>query len=83
MLVLFIGHFYDLNDIYSGMAIKVNFGTGKERKLYDVKSICIKLGRKRATALPIFHSFTGSDTASTFRSRGKKQLSRLGSALEK
>ena len=37
-----------------------------------INIICNALGRNRSMALPIFHSFTGCDTTSSFWERGKK-----------
>ena len=72
VLVLIIGHFHELKEIFSGLRVTVDFGTGKTRKLFDVKRICEKLGRNKSIALPVFHSFTGTDTTSAFREKGKK-----------
>ena len=72
VLVLIIGHFHEFNEIYCGLHVIVDFGTGKTRKLSDVRGICEKLGKNKSIALPVFHSFTGSDTTSAFRGRGKK-----------
>lgn len=72
VLVLLIGHFYDLNDTFPEMEVAVDFGIGKERRMYDIRTISTKLGRNKSIALPVFHSFSGTDTTSAFRGRGKK-----------
>ena len=72
VLVLIIGHFHKLEEMYSRLRVTVDFGTGKTRKLFDVRGICEKLGRDKSISLPVFHSFTGTDTTSAFRGRGKK-----------
>ena len=54
------------------MEVVVDFGTGKERRMYDIRAISTKLGRNKSIALPVFHSFTGTDTTAAFRGVGKK-----------
>ena len=52
--------------------IWVAFGAGKHFMYYRINYICHMLGEDKSLALPVFHSFTGSDTTSAFFGRGKK-----------
>ena len=50
----------------------IDFGTGKAHRYIPVHTICQNLGPDRCCALPLFHSFTGCDTTSSFLGIGKK-----------
>ena len=50
----------------------IHFGSGKNFRVIDVISICSGLGIACSCVLPLFHSFTGCDTVSSFAGRGKK-----------
>ena len=72
LLLHSIEHFPDLSSSYPRIEVYVDFGSGKDRRFYDIRKICNKLGRRKSRALPVFHSFTGADTTSAFRGKGKK-----------
>ena len=50
----------------------IAFGTGKNFIHIHINEICSSLGKDRSMTLPIFHSFTGCDTMSSFYGKGKK-----------
>ena len=50
----------------------VAFGTGKSFRFIAAHEIANTLSPDRCEALPMFHAFTGCDTVSCFRGRGKK-----------
>ena len=50
------------------LQIFISFG----KLCYDALDIATKLGSDRCRAFMLFHAFTGSDTTSFFRSKGKK-----------
>ena len=66
VLVLLVGHFYNFSDQISWLILKL------ERRRGCIRAISTKLGRNKSIALPVFHSFTGTDTTSAFRGVGKK-----------
>lgn len=72
VIVILVGIYFQLCEVYQDCEIWVGFGTGKHYKCYSINSICLHLGKRRSRALPFFHSFTGSDTTSQFLGRGKK-----------
>lgn len=72
VVVILIGMFHSLTSQYEDAAIWVAFGTGKNFMYLNINAIYHSLGRDKAKALPMFHSFTGCDTTSTFFGRGKK-----------
>ena len=47
-------------------------GVGQNYRYISAHGIAAMLGRDKATCLPLFHSFTGCDTVSSFNNIGKK-----------
>lgn len=72
VIVILVGVFHDILAKYPIADIWVAFGMGKKYRMYHINSICEHLGEERSRALPIFHAFTGCDTTSAFRGKGKK-----------
>lgn len=70
----------DVVIICIGMTQKLNinelwiiaFGTGTSSRYLAVHEIASRLGPEKARSLPVFHAFTGCDTASCFSGKGKK-----------
>ena len=50
----------------------IAFGTGQNFKYIPADEIASRIGPERATALPMFHAYTGCDVVSSFTRRGKK-----------
>ena len=50
----------------------VHFGTGKNFRVIDAISLSKGIGLMISKILPLFHSFTGCDTVSSFAGKGKK-----------
>ena len=48
-------------------------GTGNYRKLVNVTNIAESLVAPLCQAMPFLHAFTGCDTISAFRNKGKKK----------
>ncbi len=71
-VVVLIGKFHHLITLCQEVSIWVAFGTGKNFTYHHINAIYENLGREKSLALPVFHSFTGCDTTSTFFGRGKK-----------
>ena len=67
-----MGEFYDLLQQHPAADIWLAFGTGTKFRHIHVNTMCNVLGIEKSIALPVFHSFTGCDTASTFFGKGKK-----------
>ena len=60
----------------------IDFGTGKNRKLYAIHNIHSQLGQDKAEALLFFHAFTGCDQVSYFNSIGKKKAWKTWMAMD-
>ena len=74
IVVLLIGHFFNLHENHLNIDLWVAFGVGKNFQYIHSNSICNDLGREQSRALPIFHAFSGCDTTSPFCGKGKKSV---------
>ena len=72
VIVVLVCVYFQLYSLFPDISILVGFGAGKHFKCYNINSIAEILGEQASTALPFFHSFTGSDTTSQFLGKGKK-----------
>lgn len=72
VIVILIGKFYQIQKLHPKADIWVAFGTGKNFSYIHVNVIAQSLRKENCTALPMFHSFTGCDTVSSFFGKGKK-----------
>ena len=52
--------------------IWVDFGTGENRRTFDINQIHEHVGESISLALPFFHSFTGCDSTASFYGKTKK-----------
>ena len=50
----------------------ITYGSGKDVQHMPAHVVASSLGPSKASALPMFHALTGSDTVSFFRNPGKK-----------
>lgn len=72
VLVILVGHFFDLLQLQPDLKLSVAFGVGKDFCFHNINTISQSLGERIARALPVFHAFSGSDTTSYFFGKGKK-----------
>ena len=82
VIAILVGAFFDLTSTHPSADIWVAFGTGKHCRFYSINTICTSIGEPRSRALPVFHAFSGSDTTSAFRGRGKKSAWQAWQAYE-
>ena len=72
VIFILVGVCAKLATIQPSADIWVALGTGKNYTLYSIVHICASLGHHKSQALPVFLAFTGCDTTSSFRGKGKK-----------
>jgi len=72
VLVILVGVFNKLIAINADIELWVAFGTGRHFTLHHINAIVNHLGVRVSKALPVFHSFTGCDTVSSFFKKAKK-----------
>ena len=52
----------------------VSFGTSKNRRWFPIHDLTTRLGPNKSKGLLFFHAFSGCDTVSGFRGKGKKSF---------
>ncbi|CAJ1084188.1 Sodium/potassium-transporting ATPase subunit alpha [Xyrichtys novacula] len=72
IIVILVGLLGQLTKDYPDTGIWVAFGMGKNFQEICINTISQKIGKSISLALPAFHAFTGCDTTSQFRGKGKK-----------
>jgi hypothetical protein len=72
IVIILIGKFHEISSSFPVQDISVAFGKGKDFRYYSIKQICDHLGEPISQGLLFFHAFTGSDTTSAFRGKGKQ-----------
>ena len=81
VVVILVGLFHLVMDKITD--VWVEYGVGKNLCRFSIKTMHSQLGESKAKALLFFHAFTGSDTTSGFRNKGKKLLGTPGDHLMK
>ena len=72
VVVILVGMFHQFLSIQPASDIWITYGMGKHHKFLHINSLCERLGKSRLIGLPVFHTFSGSDTTSFFNGKGKK-----------
>ena len=73
VIILAVSHFAQLK-LLGLEQLWVSFGTGKRRRWIPVHDLCAHLGPEKSKGLLFFHAFSGCDTVSGFRGKGKKSF---------
>jgi len=72
IIVILLGKLSYFITVNSDANVWVAFGTGKNFAYWHINTIYFNLGQDKCIGLPLFHSFTGCDTTSSFFRKGKK-----------
>ena len=72
VVAILVGAFHDLAVTEPLTDIWVAFGMSKNFRFYSINSICASLGENKSRSLPVFHAFSGCDTTSAFKGKGKR-----------
>ena len=72
VLVILIGQFFYLQQLYSVIDLWIAFGVGKDYCFYSINHIILNIGERTSKALPMFFTFTGCNTTSSFFRKEKK-----------
>ena len=71
VIIIAVSHFTQLKSL--GLEqLWVSFGNGKRRRRIPIHDICAHMGPEKSKGLLFFHVFSGCDTVSGFRGKGKK-----------
>ena len=60
----------------------IDFGTGKNRKFFEIHEICDVLGKEKSRSIPFFHAFTGCEQVSFFSHVTKRSAWKVWSLFE-
>ena len=74
VLVILIGQFFYLQQLYSVIDLWIVFGVGKDYCFYSINHFILNIGEKTSKALPMFYTFTGCNTTSSFFRKEKKSM---------
>jgi len=72
VVVILVASYNSMQATNPGVDIFVAFGMGKNYTVYNISTICHNIGMSKCQSLAIFHAFTGCDTTSAFKGKGKK-----------
>ena len=72
VFVVLLSHFHDIMAVNPASEIWIQFGAGKNQRMMYLNSIATNLGDKKCKAMAMFHAFTGSDSTSSFKFKGKR-----------
>ena len=72
VMVILVGLFYKIKRSENVGNIWLEYGTGTNLRFFNVRDLYNSVGETKARGLLFFHAFTGSDTTSALRNKGKK-----------
>ena len=72
VVIICLSKFHDIAASYPDLQLWIKFGTGSLVQMINVNSVCDAVGKTIARGLAFFHTFTGCDTTSAFKGKGKK-----------
>ena len=71
VVVILISSFDLLQNSSEGISLNVASGFGENYKFFSINAVCNTLREDVSRSLIVFHAFTGADTTSCFRGKGK------------
>ena len=74
VLVILVGHFSTFLSINPTIKLWVAFGTVKDFRIFYINQFFSDLGEEFSKALPVIHTFSGCDTASSLTRKGKRSV---------
>lgn len=77
VIVILVGLFSQIVNDHPLLQINVEFGVGKDLRVVSINKLHASLGNDISNSLPFFHAFTGSDSTSGFRGKGKKTIFKI------
>ena len=77
VVVILLSNFHHIIAQNSSAEIWISFKTGKTTRMISLNIIATNLGTTTCRAMAIFHAFTGSDSTSSFKFKGKRYCCNL------
>lgn len=72
VIVILLSNFHHIMAVNPAAEIWISFKTGKTTKMISLNTIASSLGVTTCKAMALFHAFTGSDSTSSFKFKGKR-----------
>lgn len=72
VIVILLSNFHQIMGVNSEAEIWVSFHSGKTSRLIHLNSLAHTLGETTCKSLALFHSFTGCDSTSSIKYKGKR-----------
>ncbi|PIK48591.1 hypothetical protein BSL78_14548 [Apostichopus japonicus] len=70
-------YFHHIMAMNPAAEIWISFKAGKTTRMISLNTIATSLGTKTCKAMALFHAFTGSDSTSSFKFKGKRYCCKL------
>ena len=77
VIVILLSNFHHIKALNPAAEIWISFKAGKSTKMISLNSIAANLGETTCKAMALFHAFTGSDSTSSFKFKGKRYCCKL------
>ena len=77
VVIILLSNFHHIKALNATAEIWICFKTGKTSRMISLNSLTTKLRTETCKAMALFHVFTGSDSTSSFKFRGKRSCCKL------
>jgi len=77
VVVILLSNFHHIKALNPAAEIWISFKAGKTTRMISLNSIASNLGTTTCKGMALFHAFTGSDSTSSFKFKGKRYCCKL------
>ena len=77
VVVILLSNFHHIKALNPAAEIWISFKAGKTTRMISLNTIATNLGMTTCKAMALFHTFTGSDSTSSFKFKGKRYCCKL------
>ena len=77
VIVIILSNFHHIKALNPAAEIWISFKAGKTTTMISLSNIAANLGETTCKVMALFHAFTGSDSTSSFKFKGKRYCCKL------
>ena len=77
VIVIILSNFHHIKALNPAAEIWISFKAGKTTTMISLNNIAANLGETTCKVMALFHAFTGSDSTSSFKFKGKRYCCKL------
>jgi hypothetical protein len=77
VVIILLSNFHHIMALNPAAEIWISFKARKTTKIISLNTIATNLGTTTCKAMALFHAFTGSDSTSSFKFKGKRYCCKL------